>query len=337
MTFSAFLYFQVSAQVAVTSDGSVPDSSAMLDVKSTTRGFLPPRMTYAERTAIALPAKGLMVYQNNTDITPEGFYIFNGVAWKQIAKVDDIGGGSAWTLAGTSLYSNHGGNVGIGIAAPAYKLDVAGNINSTGNAYIAGALGVNTTSPSYLLQVNDGSIAMYNTTDLKTWYFNYSSSGNYFQLSESGTPRFVVANGGNVGIGTTTPAATLEVNGSSIVDGNITATGNITTNGKGILRNANGSGQLKYYTRTAAFSTANMAAFATSAEGSIGFTSGIFTSPPQVIVGDIVSTGGTVGQLYRVQLVIYDVTTTGCHCRLINTSNGPVNYSITWNIVCIGQ
>ena len=37
------------SQVAINNDGSNPDSSAMLDVKSTSKGFLPPRMTTAER------------------------------------------------------------------------------------------------------------------------------------------------------------------------------------------------------------------------------------------------------------------------------------------------
>ncbi len=248
----------------------------------------------------------------------------------------------------------NGGNVGIGVSAPLYKLDVAGNTHCN-NAYLDGYLGIGTTSPSYKLQINDGSVALFNTADSKTWVYNYSSGGNYLNISEDGTSRMVVANGGNVGIGTTAPVTKLDVagggnftgsvntnsnlnaDGSLAVGGNANVAGNVTVNGnKGLIHNTAGSTQLKYYTRTAAFSTANMAAFATSAEGSIGFGGG-FTSPPQVIVGDIVSTGGTVGQLYRVQLVIYDVTATGCHCRLINTSNGAVNYSITWNIICIGN
>jgi hypothetical protein len=118
--------------------------------------------------------------------------------------------------------------------------------------------------------------------------------------------------------------------------GNVTTTGNLVVSGdKGIIRNSTSS-QLKYYTRTAAF-TAVLAPFGTSVEGVIGFAAGIFTQPPAVMVGNIVSTGGTQGQLYRVQLMIYDVTTTSCKIRLINTHDGSVNYNVTWNIICIGE
>ena len=46
------------AQVAVNADGSQPDPSAVLDVKSTTKGFLLPRMTTSQINAIANPAGG---------------------------------------------------------------------------------------------------------------------------------------------------------------------------------------------------------------------------------------------------------------------------------------
>ena len=46
--------------------GSTPDPSALLDLQSTGKGLLPPRMTTAQRNAITLPATGLIVY--NTDL-----------------------------------------------------------------------------------------------------------------------------------------------------------------------------------------------------------------------------------------------------------------------------
>lgn len=55
--------------------------SAILNLASTTKGFLPPRMTSAQRTAISTPAVGLIVYQ--TDET-EGVYVNTSTGWKQL-------------------------------------------------------------------------------------------------------------------------------------------------------------------------------------------------------------------------------------------------------------
>ncbi len=67
----------ITAQVAVTTDGSNADASAMLDVKSTDKGFLPPRMTKTEIGAITTPAEGLIVY--DTETHKPVFY--NGSIW----------------------------------------------------------------------------------------------------------------------------------------------------------------------------------------------------------------------------------------------------------------
>ncbi|MBE9480181.1 MAG: tail fiber domain-containing protein [Bacteroidetes bacterium] len=64
--------------VAINSDGSAADGTAILDVKSTTKGILIPRMTYDERNAITSPAAGLLVYQTNNY---SGFYFYNGTIW----------------------------------------------------------------------------------------------------------------------------------------------------------------------------------------------------------------------------------------------------------------
>ena len=65
------------AQVGINSDNSAPDSTAMLDVKSTTSGFLPPRMTTEQRNLIGTPATGLTIY--NT--TRNCIETYNGSAW----------------------------------------------------------------------------------------------------------------------------------------------------------------------------------------------------------------------------------------------------------------
>ena len=46
---------------------TTPNASSILEMQSTTQGVLVPRMTTAQRTAIAAPANGLLVYDTNFD------------------------------------------------------------------------------------------------------------------------------------------------------------------------------------------------------------------------------------------------------------------------------
>lgn len=73
----------LNAQIAINSDGSDADNSAILDVKSTEKGFLPPRMTEAQMNAIGSPAEGLIVYCTNCN--PKGPYYFDGINWVNFA------------------------------------------------------------------------------------------------------------------------------------------------------------------------------------------------------------------------------------------------------------
>ena len=70
----------LTAQVDINTDGSSADGSAMLDVKSTDKGFLPPCMTTTQRDAISSPADGLIIY--NTTTTCLEFY--KEGAWIQL-------------------------------------------------------------------------------------------------------------------------------------------------------------------------------------------------------------------------------------------------------------
>lgn len=70
-----------------------PDASAVLELSSTTKGFLPPRLTTAQRDAIGSPATGLIVF--NTTVGNPGFY---AGAWKGLAVLDGLSGGQ--TLIG---------------------------------------------------------------------------------------------------------------------------------------------------------------------------------------------------------------------------------------------
>ena len=88
----------------------------MLDIKSTSKGVLVPRMTAAQKNAIVLPATGLLVYQ--TDGTT-GFYYYTGSFWQQVA------GSGGWLVSGINIYNPNTGNVGIGTSTPAARLHVA--------------------------------------------------------------------------------------------------------------------------------------------------------------------------------------------------------------------
>jgi hypothetical protein len=83
---------------------ATPDASSILDITSTTKGLLAPRMTSAQRIAITSPATGLLVYQ--TDGTA-GFYYYNGTAW--------VAYGATTVTTGASLTGNGAPGTPLGI------------------------------------------------------------------------------------------------------------------------------------------------------------------------------------------------------------------------------
>ncbi|MBK7214954.1 MAG: hypothetical protein IPH88_17025 [Bacteroidales bacterium] len=100
---SVFDNYTGGERISVLPDGNVgiattsPAPSAALDVSSTTKGFLPPRMTNLEQLTIPDPAAGLIVWC--TDCGPNGeLQVFNGISWTNM-----IGGAaSAGQLIGQS-------------------------------------------------------------------------------------------------------------------------------------------------------------------------------------------------------------------------------------------
>jgi hypothetical protein len=90
--------YKAESQVGISATaGFTPDSKAMLDVSSTSKGLLIPRMNSAQRMGIPTPSASLMVYDTNT----ESFWYYKNSTegWKE------IGSGSAaigWTLLGNS-------------------------------------------------------------------------------------------------------------------------------------------------------------------------------------------------------------------------------------------
>ena len=65
---------------------STPSASAILDLTSTTKGFLPPRMTATQASAISSPAQGLLLFVSDTNgtFTSVGWWGYNGSTWEKL-------------------------------------------------------------------------------------------------------------------------------------------------------------------------------------------------------------------------------------------------------------
>jgi serine/threonine-protein kinase len=100
---------------------TTPETSAVLDVRSTSQGLLPPRLTAAQRQAIASPAQGLLVFQTDGS---QGLYYYSGVAWLNLAngRVPDANGsttpangGAVSTAVSPSASSNFLSPAGVAV------------------------------------------------------------------------------------------------------------------------------------------------------------------------------------------------------------------------------
>lgn len=76
------MFFSNNGRIVVNS--TTTDASAIFKIDSSTQGFLPPRMTSAQRTAISTPAVGLIVYQTDS---VEGVYVYTSGGWKSLTMV----------------------------------------------------------------------------------------------------------------------------------------------------------------------------------------------------------------------------------------------------------
>jgi hypothetical protein len=151
------LSLTVTAQVGIGT--TTPDNSAMLEVSSTVRGLLTPRMTLAQRDLIATPQTGLLIYQLDG---LAGFYLFDGINWTRLSQESfgDVKSGvqsvdhSGWILLDgrplTALSANQ--------QAVAASLGLTGNLPDASNAYLSqngGAMGaVSGTNTTTLTQAN---------------------------------------------------------------------------------------------------------------------------------------------------------------------------------------
>jgi hypothetical protein len=208
------------------------------------------------------------------------------------------------------------GQVGIGTINPLQALHV------NGNTYIGGNLGIGNTATNYGFENLWGYNHMFYGLGVGT----VPSSSYLLDVGSADPSRFR---------GILQVDGTLTANGNAAVDGTLTV-----NNGRGVAYNSTSATNLKIYPFTTATFFAILGGHQLSAEGSIIFNGG-FTGVPRVFVGDEDVSGGTVGELHRVELKLYGCSTTSgtttCKARLLNTSPNSVNYSITWNCVAIGN
>jgi len=68
---------RISGNGNVSIGTTAPDANAILQLNSSTKGFLPPRMTTTQKNAISTPPSGLMVYDTTTD----KLCVYNGTSW----------------------------------------------------------------------------------------------------------------------------------------------------------------------------------------------------------------------------------------------------------------
>lgn len=110
--------------VAITDDDTyVANSSAMLDVKSVSKGFLIPRLTTVQRTSITSPSTSLLVFDTNLN----SFYFWNGTAWTNLTSGSASG---IWAYNSPNVYLNNATDkLGVGTSTPKGKMEVKSDVS----------------------------------------------------------------------------------------------------------------------------------------------------------------------------------------------------------------
>jgi hypothetical protein len=202
--------------VGIGTTAFTPDLSAQLEIQSTTKGVLIPRMNTTQMTAIPSPAQGLIVY--NTERA--AMYYYEGGAWKEIGlKEDNI---DVWSRNGTNIYKNNTGFVGIGTPNPNSLFHVfrgtgAGGVlpfGSTATIENSGDVSLSLLSPD----ANTSSVHFGLNSNNFAGAISFNSAFNRKGLdfrTKAGVVNMVIDSFGRVGIGDLTPISKLDVKSTS--------------------------------------------------------------------------------------------------------------------------
>lgn len=200
ITFTLLFNSNVKSQVAINATGSTPDPSAMLDVSSSDKGVLIPRVT--STGDVPSPATGLLVYQNSDD----SFYYYDGGSWVKL--------GSKWTTTTGGIYNN--GGVAIGSASIDNSAIL--NINSTTKGILIPRMTL-TERGSISAPVATG-LLIYQTDNTPGFYY-YNGSG-WFSISTASGVSSVTASLPIVSSGGSNPDISL-AQADSYTDGYISS------------------------------------------------------------------------------------------------------------------
>jgi hypothetical protein len=101
------------SQVLISSSNGTPDPSAMLEIQSSNKGLLIPRLKTADRQSISNPAPGLLVFDSELN----SFFLYGKGKWNDLSTSSEI-----WSQNSTSVYlSNSNLNLGVGTFNPTGK------------------------------------------------------------------------------------------------------------------------------------------------------------------------------------------------------------------------
>lgn len=192
--------YQLFAQVAINTTSSSAHSSAMLDVSSTSRGALFPRMTSSQRQAISNPARGLLVF----DTTIGSIYYYTGSEWIVLSS------GQLWNNSSNNTYLAVGNKLGINTNNPQRQLHVVGDATLSSVLIAPNEPSTNSDSELSFAEDDDGTygISLKYVGSENTLHFYGNSFGQVLG------PHLSIQRDGNIGIGIGSPTERLHVVGT---------------------------------------------------------------------------------------------------------------------------